>query len=778
MKEIRVSAKEIAETLFGSGSLANERTVLLRQQEGIEIHQFWQGKYLESDTREVFVKHDLEFDDIRLFVIGRIDGIVFRNGEIMLEEIKSTRTDLDTLDESTFPSHLAQARLYAYMYCLEKGLKRLTILLTYIEVETREVIQFEKNYTIGRLRAFFLATTGKYLEWIKLLDSHESKRQKSIEGLVFPFPEYRLFQREMMAYVYRNILENGILYVIAPTGIGKTIATIFSALKAINAPRQKIFYLSAKNDGKEIAIDTIRLLEKNGLIAKTCEITAKDQMCFLKERDCDPDICKYANGYYRRVYKAILDIFTNESLLTKDRIREYARKHRICPFEFSLDLSNYCDILVCDYNYAFDPRVHLTRYFEEDIARPILLVDEAHNLVSRSREMYSATVTDKMFSELGKLTRYLKPSPTREISRLRDLFEEFGLELLEVDFIMQEKTNDYLLQLLKRLLGKLDQMLATQKKIKNRGQIMEIYFSVFQFVRISEFYNEEFVFLLERTEDALSASIKCLNAGRFILDTIKNHTEACIFFSATLEPIDYYKNLLTRKEGLDVRMPSPFKRDNLLLLAAEHVSTRYKDRNSSIPDIVKIAKALVSGRKGNYILFFPSYEYMRMVEEKLDFASDKFEVIRQTRSMTIEARSSAIRMFKTETEKTQVGLFVMGGIFGESIDLIGDMLLGVMIVGVGLPALSPFNNILRSHFDVEFKQGFDYAYTYPGINKVIQAVGRVIRTATDRGIAILVDDRFVSSRYLNLYPKEWNHLKTCGNPDEVVSEIAKFWSGK
>jgi len=775
MKEIRASAKEIAEFLYGSGNLTNERMLAIRQQEGMEIHQFWQAKYEEQDQKEVFVKTELDRDDIHLLVSGRIDGIIIRENELMLEEIKSTHVDFNYLDETTFPSHAAQAKLYAYIYCLEHELKRLTVVLTYIQVEDKDVLQFEKNYSFRVLETFFNKAVGKYLEWISILEEHEASREKSIEGLAFPFSEYRLNQREMMAFVYRNILEKGILYVTAPTGIGKTIATIFPALKAINMPRQKVFYLTAKNDGKQIALDTISLLEEKGLIAKTCEITAKDQMCFLKERDCDPEVCKYANGYYERVFKAIRDTFQKESLLKKDVIKNYARKHRVCPFEMSLDLSNYCDIIICDYNYVFDPRVHLIRYFEEKASVPILLVDEAHNMVGRSREMYSATLTNEMFTKLISLCSYLKPNPKREISRILDLFQEFDLELIEVDFVKQEEVNEYLLQLVKRLLVKLDQTLSTDKKILNRSQIMEIYFALIQFTKIHEFFNSEFVFLLEKSDKLISVSIKCLNASQFIRQTIENYAQACTFFSATLEPIDYYKTLLTENIGMDAKLMSPFRQENLLLLIADHVSTRYNDRGDSLKQISEAAKALISGKKGNYILFFPSYEYLKMVEKNLDFDPENVEIIKQTRQMSLLERSSTMTMFKTENDKTQVGLFVMGGVFGESIDLIGDMLSGVLIVGVGLPALSPFNNILRSHFDVEFQSGFDYAYTYPGLNKVIQAVGRVIRTETDRGIAILMDDRFGSSKYMRLYPREWSHVLTYGDISQIKRKIVKFW---
>jgi DNA excision repair protein ERCC-2 len=775
MKDIRVSAKEIAELLYGSGNITSESSLSLRAEEGQAIHKFWQDKYLETDQKEVYVAKTQERDGFRLEVTGRIDGIIQREGELMLEEIKSTHMDLELLDEKTFPAHLVQAKLYAHLYACTNNLSRLTVVLTYIDVETKDVWQYEKNFSKKVLENFFDKTIAKYIEWVNKIAEHESSRQKSIEGLSFPFPDYRLNQREMMAHVYRNILDKGILYIQAPTGIGKTSATLFAALKAIKSPKEKVFYLTAKNDGKQIAIDTISLLEENGLIAKTCEITAKDHSCLLKERDCDPDVCKYANGYYKRVFKAIRDIFENESLLTRSVIREYGKKHRVCPFEFSLDLSNYCDILIGDYNYAFDPRVRLIRYFEEKIADPILLVDEAHNLVARGREMYSASLDKEQIQKLLELTKPLKPSPKREIMRILDLFEELDFELINVDFVKYEEPNAYLIQLARRLLVKLDQVLTTDKKVPNRSQIMDGYFALSQFVRTSELYNTDFVFLLEHADNTIKASIKCLDASGFILQALKETALATVFFSATLDPIEYYQTLLTKNEGRSVKMTSPFRQENLLLLTVDTISTRYQDRKDSLAEIVEIARRLIEGKKGNYIMFFPSYEYLRLIETELSFKGD-VEFIRQTREMTRQLRSETIMMFKNETTKTQVGLFVMGGVFAESIDLIGDMLSGVMIIGVGLPGLSPFNNILRSHFDEKFHQGFDYAYTYPGLNKVIQAVGRVIRTKTDRGVAVLVDDRFASPKYLRLYPREWSHMRVVKDMKELKSTINSFWT--
>ena len=775
MKELSASIKEIAEFVFGSGSISNDRVLQTRAKEGQEIHSYWQGQYSDIDSKEVSVKATFFDEEIKLTIRGRIDGVVNRNDNLYIEEIKSTHTDFDLLDEKTYPAHLAQAKLYAYLYLRDHNLKSIDILLTYIKVTDRKVLQFEKHLTRKKLENFYNATVEKYLNWLKTLYEHEKSRLKSIEGLSFPFDIYRLNQREMMAYIYKNVLRKGKLYVEAPTGIGKTVAALFASLKAVHQPRQKVFYLTAKNDGKKVVIDTVALLESKGLIAKTCEIASKDSMCFLKERDCDPEVCKYAKGYYKRVYKAIANIYENESLITQDIFRKYGRKHTVCPFELSLDTSNYADIILCDYNYAFDPLVKLIRYFEDDTYSPIILCDEAHNLVPRSRGMYSSSLINQDFLRIKETSRYLKPNPTRELNEILDVFTEASIELLEVDFIKKEEMNPYFLKTLKKLLMKLDQIFSDDKIKFDKKALREFYFQVNRFLKISEYYNDEFVYLIENVDDDIMISIKCLNASEFILKTIDLHTEGITFFSATLDPIYYYKNLLTCNEGDDISLISSFKQNNLLLLAVDDISTRYKDRDNSIDKIIDVTRALVNSKKGNYILFFPSYAYMNLVKKRLTVELENVNFITQRREMFTKARKEMMNLFKEETEHTQVFLFVMGGIFGESIDLIGEQLSGVIIVGVGLPALSPFNNVLRSHYDMTFSNGFDFAYTYPGLNKVIQAVGRVIRTETDRGCAILFDDRFTTRKYLRLYPKVWNHLEVCNKVDDLNNMIKDFW---
>ncbi len=775
MREMSVSVKDIVEFIYGSGSITSTRVLQTRALEGSEIHRYWQNLYKEEDQKEVVCQIEYQTDEFILSISGRIDGVLRHDDLLVIEEIKSTHMDLDLLEVDTLPSHIAQGKIYAYIYMVTNNIKKIKVILTYIAVEDFSVKQFEKEFTLKQLEKFYLKTVGKYLDWLSKINAHETARQKSIIGIDFPFDSYRLNQREMMAYIYRNIINQSKLYLEAPTGIGKTVAALYSSLKAINKPRQKIFYTTAKNDGKKVVIDTIKLLEEKGLIAKTVEITAKDAMCFMDKRDCDPEVCKYANGYYSRVFKTIDDVYMCESLLTKEKIKKYAKKHTVCPFELSLDLSNYADIIICDYNYVFDPLVRLVRYFEDSYYSPILLCDEAHNLVSRSRGMFSSRLTETMFKEALEVSRYLKPNPTNEIEQVLEVFYAAKMSLLEVDFIKKEEVNPTLLVFLRKLTLKLDKIFSDNKIKFERQLLQEFYFEIIRFVKIYDYYNQDFAYVMECEDDEVSLSINCLNASEFLNNTIDNHCEAVIFFSATLTPIHYYKSLLTDNIGQDISLVSDFSQRNLLLFAIDDVSTRYKDRDYSIDKIVGATKALLEGKKGNYILFFPSYAYLNKVESILTETIVNVKFVKQKRNMFGFEREDMIKLFSDESDISQVFLFVMGGIFGESIDLIGDLLSGVLIVGVGLPAISPFNNILKSHYDLSFGNGFDYAYTYPGLNKVIQAVGRVIRTKTDRGVGLLLDDRFTSRKYLQLYPKFWSHLSVCNNMDELTNMIKDFW---
>ncbi|MFK5883695.1 MAG: helicase C-terminal domain-containing protein [Candidatus Izemoplasma sp.] len=776
MKNIKITAKEIVQFLYSGGDLVGEFQSNKRALEGTEAHQYLQNKYQKDDQKEVSVETLFDYENYSFHITGRMDGLLLENNKLIVEEIKSTKVDLKMLEIDTRPEHLMQAKMYAYMYLIKHKKKSINVRLTYIYVEGYETKSFNKRYNKSQLVNFFEATIEKYTSWLKIYDAHQLSKITSIEGLNFPFEEYREGQYKFMGAIYQTLITNDILYSTAPTGVGKTVASLFSALKTIKDPREKIFYLTAKNAGKAIVVDTINLLKKSGLKSKTTIINSKETMCLMDKVDCDPEICPYSKGYFNREREAVNDIFVHTDLFTKDIITDYAKYHNICPHEFSLTLSNFSDIVVCDYNYAFDPRVHLIRYFDDDYFKPKLLVDEAHNLIDRTRSMYSAKLNLSTLYDLKKATAKVKPSPKVQITKLIEYIKEYAeqIELDKSTFYYQNAADYELLSLVEKITLKIDRVLAENKKIPNRDKILDGYFELIQFNKISEYYNDKYRYIVEKNYDDISITLSCLDASEFILDIIKRRVKGIAFFSATLSPIDYYVKLITAGEGKSIKIPSPFKQDHLGIYVVDNVSTRYKDRTRSIPDVIDTIYNLISSKIGNYIVFFPSYQYLNMVLD--EFSDDGYEVFVQQRKMRFSERNETLNSFTKVGKKTKIGFFVLGGSFSEGIDYIGDMLSGVLIVGVALPQFNKYNQLLKSHFDDLFDEGFDYAYTYPGMNKVIQAVGRVIRTKNDRGVAILIDDRYTNYKYLGLYPKNWSHYLRISNQDKLEFEIDKFFN--
>jgi DNA excision repair protein ERCC-2 len=771
--EVKASVREVAELIYGSGDLVSENYLIRRAEEGIAIHTEHQSLYKEQDKSEVFIDYEETNEEYSLYISGRIDGIIVRNKKTIIEEIKSTTKDLDSVDEETSPAHLAQAKLYAYFYALKNHRKKINVRLTYIHVFTKKAKSINFLFSIENLVSFFKDTIRQYIGWLKVIDDHENDRNKSIAGLKFPFDHYRDGQRELMGACYKTIIRKDILYAIAPTGVGKTIATLFASLKAINQKSQKVFYLTAKNLGKRVALKTVEMLMENGLAAKTAEITSKDNICLQETRDCDPEKCPYSKGYYNRVFAAVRDLHEHENLFSKEIIVRYALKHEICPFEFSLDASYYADIIICDYNYAFCPRTHLIRYFDEESKySPILLVDEAHNLVSRSKDMYSGTISKIRILTLAKLLKETGCQVQKEIHEIMGYFDGYIAQLESVDYQVIDY-NEGFSDAASRLFMKADAFINDNKSVSNKSEIIKLLMDILRFTKTSEYFDSDFVYAIEKSDDDILANIQCLDASKFILKTLKEHTVGSVFFSATLYPITYYRNMLTQNSGNYIRIDSPFDPAHLNLVAVNDVSTRYRDRMQSIGRVVEVIRTLGQGKKGNYIAFFPSYEYLSLVNEELAKTSNDCYII-QKREFTLKEREEVVNLFRNN-EKTQIGLFVMGGMFAEGIDYIGDMLSGVVVIGTGLPKYGGYNNVVKSHFDEKFGNGFDFAYTYPGLSKVIQAVGRVIRTETDRGIAILIDDRFTSIKYQKLYPKEWSHMKTITDIKELKSDILRFW---
>jgi DNA excision repair protein ERCC-2 len=775
MRRYKVGVGELVSFLYASGDLSSETFQNVSLLEGTKAHQYVQSKYGSHDEAEVTISYLYEHEDYEVLLQGRIDGLIMLDDKRWIEEIKSTRFPIFADEFNVNHEHLAQLKMYAYMYLKNQHQDDIVGRVTYIQLSDYKMRHFNFFFDVDLLTPFFEESIKTYIIWLDKLYTHLDRKRESLEKLYFPFDTYRRGQREMMTAVYQTMKDQDLLFSVAPTGIGKTMASLFATLKSLSDDQQKIFYLSAKTQGKKVALDSMDILHEAGLQTKTLEITSKDVTCFLEKRECDPDKCPFARGFFDRLNTAMQDIFDHETLMTRSIVEAYARKHTVCPFGFSLYVSYYVDVIICDYNYAFDPRIHLIRYFDDSNFKPLLLVDEAHNMIARSRDMYSATLIRSEFIVLRKAASKLKPTIRNAVKKCLNHFDRYLEQLSLNPFLSFPRIDDSFLEDVYGLMKKIENALKEMPKYPRKTEVMDVYLQLLSFSIIHDFYNDTYVTNIEKIgDDDLSITLQCLDASEFIYDTIKNKAYGSVFFSATLIPIDYYKELIACGYGETLKIRSPFDPKRLKLIVMNNVNTRYQSREGSKHQIVDTIKEVINAKKGNYIAFFPSYAYMQQIINELpnDLPAD---LIIQNRDMEPHLRDLILERFKQKVERSQLAFFVMGGMFSEGIDYVGDMLSGVIIVGVGLPMISESNNQLKTYYDQTFGKGFEYAYTYPGMNKVIQAVGRVIRRDSDYGIAILMDDRFTTKTYLNLFPPEWKQVEIIKKPKDLKPILSSFW---
>jgi len=746
-----------------------------RQRQGIRSHQKVQRSRPEGYSAEVTVSYTTETDNFILEVNGRIDGIFDHENTPVIEEIKSTHRDLESPQFDENELHWGQAKCYAYMYALEKGHEDINVQLTYCHVEsgaTREIIH---TFTTKSLRLFFDRLVAEYLEWADGVFAWTALRDHTIAGLEFPFAQYRPGQRRMAAEIYRTIRDSGQIIVQAPPGIGKTIASIFPALKAMGEGHiEKIFYLTARTTGRMVAENTFAILGENHLKLKTITLTAKDKTCFLPDAACSGKECIYAEGYYDRIGTAVNETLLNDQI-TRDVIENAAREHRVCPFEFSLDISLQADCIICDYNYAFDPKVFLKRFFAEKRHRYAFLIDETHNLVDRAREMFSAELSKQQLLDVRRMIKADLPTVYKAIGKINTWMLSAKKNIQSGGFLAEGTPPETLYPVLKDFTKIMDRRVSGSIKSTFRKELLDLYFTVTSFLRCADTYDEKFstIYALEGRD--LKLKLYCLDPSTR-LEQALDRSESVVFFSATITPADYFRKILgIREEAKSLLLPSPFPADRLCVLVAGKISTYYSDRDTTKHEIARHIQAMVNTRKGNYLVFFPSYHYMTAVHDIFLEAAHDMDVIIQSRDMSEEARSDFVARFKEDTERTLTGFAVMGGVFGEGIDLVGDRLTGAVIIGVGLPGISPERDLIRSHFGK--KDGFLFAYLYPGINKVLQATGRVIRSSQDRGAVLLIDKRFSSHQYGLLFPDEWKPL-TIKDDSQLQHTLQKFWYKK
>lgn len=769
-----IGVGQMVSFLYASGDLTAETFQNVSQLEGIKAHQFIQSKYGSNDQKEVSIKTTYTHQNVEYYLNGRMDGLLGLD-DFVIEEIKSTRKDIFDLLFIPNSEHEAQLKIYAFMFMHNEGIKEIKGRLTYIELSKYQTKSTDYLFYYDELKTFFERSIETYGQWLIQLEAHLKVKKETLEAMKFPFDTYRTGQRDLMKSVYHTMKQEEVLFAIAPTGIGKTMATLFSTFKALKADNEKIFYCTAKNQGKKVAIESMATLHQQGLQTKTIEITSKDDICFLEKRDCDPEKCPFAKGFFDRLSIAMQDIFTNESLMTRDVIEAYARKHTICPFEFSLFVSYYVDLIICDYNYVFDPRIHLVRYFDDDTYKPKLLIDEAHNMIPRSRDMFSATLLKSDLITLRKAASKLKPSIRHSVNKLIERFDHYEAELEGGNFKSYLAVDMTYLELVSTLMMKITNSIKENPKYPRKSEVMDGYMKLLTLSVIASYYQAEFRFNITRLTEDIDITIQCLDASKFVKETLTEKSNGAVFFSATLYPVDYYQTLLSKGIGEVSQIPSPFDPDNLKILINDRVNTRYKERENSLAQIAQSIETVVQSKVGNYIAFFPSYQYLNQVKEALNPMIEA-DIIVQSKQMDASERDLIMSRFKTDLTRSQIAFFVMGGVFAEGIDYVGDMLSGVIIVGVGLPMVNEPNQQLRAYYDDTFKKGFDYAYTYPGMNKVIQAVGRVIRRDSDYGIALLMDDRFVTPLYRRLMPKEWAVKTVVRTDDYLKNLLTDFWS--
>lgn len=759
MIDFKISVRNLIEFVLRYGDIASGTLGASprRMEEGTRAHVKIQKERQKEDSfyeKEQYLKYEIEFEDIRFIVDGRADGLV--RGKY-IEEIKSTYAPLHDITEDFNMLYWAQVMFYGFMYMEEHQTKEILLLLTYFNLETETSKTFERNYTYEELQEFVMGVINQYIVYIRLDAQWKAERNESLKNLEFPFETYRNGQRDLAVDAYRTIRQGGKLFAKAPTGIGKTISTMFPAIKAIGeGEADRIFYLTSKGTLKTVAEETVEIIRRKGGKVKYLTITSKEKICLNDEVNCNPDKCIYAEGHYDRINECILDILRNERSYSKEMIIEYAKKFRVCPFELSLDLSYFSDLIICDYNYVFDPRVYLRRFFLDVREKYVFLVDEAHNLVDRSRDMYSASLSKDEVMEAKKASEkfpYLKKS----LNKINKHFIEMRKRLEE----KEGKTSyfgvsdDFIFTLREFLQAFEIFQKESREEFEGREKILDLFFGINAFLNISEIYNDGYVTFEEAYGNNVSIKLFCINPREVFIEVFKR-AKASILFSATLSPMSYYFDILGGEES-DFRrsLASPFPKENLLVYHDKDVDTRFSKREESFEEIADNIKTMIEQKKGNYIAFFPSYKYMRDVyaifSEKY---VDRYDTYIQEPSLGEAEREEVLNHFYEKHDRSFIAFMVLGGIFSEGIDLRGESLIGAAIVGVGYPQVSYERDLIKEYFSKE-NLGFEYAYIYPGMNRVLQAAGRVIRSEKDKGIILLMDLRYSWTQFNRLLPADW-----------------------
>ncbi len=754
------------------------KQAIAAMQAGGRIHRKIQKSMGVDYQEEVSLRHVFRLADYEVVLEGRADGIYERKGVVTIDEIKGTYRKVDKMEGAEL-LHLAQAKCYAYMYAFEQGIDHIGVQITYCNMDTEEIRRFYEDYEFAELENWMEELKTSFFVWSDFAYQSRLVRNETIREIQFPY-EYRKGQRKLTAAVYNAVKRDEIMFVQAPTGIGKTLSTVFPSLKSMEEKNMdKLFYLTAKTITRTAAEEAFTILRGEGLRFSTVTLTAKEKICFQEETDCNPEACPYAKGHYDRINEALYAILSQETVYNRQVIEEYAKRYEVCPYELSLDIASFADGIICDYNYVFDPKVALRRFFGEGrILDFYYLVDEAHNLVDRARTMYSAVLYKEDFlvvrKELPEWAKKLKNACNNCNKQMLALKKETAGEGILPD-------TDKLVYSLLRFSSMAEQYLEEeQTQSEERKRLLDLYFNVQHYLNMYDTMEDGYEIYARVEDGRFYCKLFCIDPSDQLRDCF-DYARSAILFSATFLPVNYYKELLIGDKGTKaIYVPSPFDIEKRRIIIANDVTSRYSRRNASeYEKVFWYFDAMLDGRTGNYIAFFPSYEMMKQVydlcyERGLDI---KCDMISQTQSMGETDREAFLQEFSKERKKSLLAFCVLGGIFSEGIDLTGEKLIGTAIVGTGLPGVSYEQNLLKDYFDRQGADGFDYAYRFPGLNKVLQAAGRVIRTKEDEGVILLLDERLLSFDYAGLFPMEWED-RVWTNRQGAPELIASFWKSR
>ena len=777
--------RRLVEFLLRTGSIDSRFTGFDRALEGARLHRKLQRaavKEYPDYQAEAALKQDYTCAGIAYTLEGRADGIFTdKDGTPTIDEIKTTTLPPEFITGEQSPEHWAQAQIYAAIYAHQQGLPAMRVRLVYYQVDEDLEFTFTHDYSADALDAIVTDLLTQYAPWAKRSAEWQRMSRASRQALPFPFASYRPGQRAMMNAVYKTCTEGGQLLCQAPTGIGKTMSVLFPALKAVGEGGP-IFYLTARGTTRAAAENALTLLRAADpdLKLRSVTLTAKDKICLQEHRECTPEACPYANGYYDRVKAALWDGLDTHAL-TADALQALARKHKVCPFELGLDLSLWCDVVVGDYNYLFDPVVHLMRFFET-AGDYLFLIDEAHNLPGRARDMHSASLCKSAFYDAKKRLGNGKSSLKNALTKVNNIFIEWRHRCEEVlgdsrfgrTYFEKSRAEDF-----DRALTKLCEPLEIwldehRDPSETHDALLQLYFDIRAWLRVADTFDNHFVLQISAVGSEVRAAMLCLDPSDFLAaDFAKGR--AAVLFSATLAPAGYYKDLCGLPAARAVALRSPFDPANMGLWCARQVSTRYKDRADSIAKVSDLLAVMAAAQPGHYLAFFPSYSYLQQVWEDFTARYPDQPTLCQESSMDEGQRTEFLTQFLARDGKPLLGFAVLGGVFGEGVDLTGESLIGVAVVSPGLPQIGPRQEQLRDYFEETRGAGFDYAYRYPGMNKVLQAAGRVIRTPQDRGVVLLIDDRFLAPDTRRLMPPHWEHLRVVDSADAWKDELAAFW---